>query len=80
MSAFLKASGRPCSVINLDPANEEIHGKYECAIDISELCSLEEVMDHFKLGPNGGLVYCMEFLEKNIDWLKKRCRSLAIVT
>ena len=77
MSAFLKASGRPCSVINLDPANEEIHGKYECAIDISQLCSLEEVMDHFKLGPNGGLVYCMEFLEKNIDWLKDEMSKLS---
>ena len=77
MSAFLKASGRPCSVINLDPANEQVDGKYDCAIDISELCSLEEVMEHFKLGPNGGLVYCMEFLEKNLDWLKEKLAHLS---
>ena len=33
------------------------------------LIKLEEVMEHYKLGPNGGLIYCMEFLEKNISWL-----------
>ncbi|KAL4226215.1 GPN-loop GTPase 2 [Mactra antiquata] len=27
-------------------------------------------MDTLKLGPNGGLIYCMEFLEKNFEWLQ----------
>lgn len=27
-------------------------------------------MDDFGYGPNGGLVYCMEYLFQNIDWLK----------
>ncbi len=26
---------------------------------------LEDVMEELKLGPNGGLVYCMEFLREN---------------
>ncbi len=26
-------------------------------------------MEMLKLGPNGALVYCMEFLETNFDWL-----------
>ena len=26
-------------------------------------------MENYKLGPNGSLVYCMEFLENNLDWL-----------
>lgn len=26
-------------------------------------------MDHLKLGPNGALIYCMEYLEENFDWL-----------
>ena len=31
------------------------------------------------LGPNGGMIYCMQFLEENIDWLVekillKKCR------
>lgn len=27
-------------------------------------------MDELELGPNGGLVYCMEYLLDNMDWLK----------
>lgn len=38
-------------------------------MDISRLIGLREVMDSLKLGPNGGLVYCMEYLEANIEWL-----------
>lgn len=26
-------------------------------------------MQEFKLGPNGSMIYAMEFLETNIDWL-----------
>lgn len=26
-------------------------------------------MVHKHLGPNGALMYCMEYLEKNMDWL-----------
>jgi len=29
-------------------------------------------MDELKLGPNGSMIYCMEFLETNIDWLIKK--------
>lgn len=32
--------------------------------------NLLKVMDNLKLGPNGGLIFCMEYLEKNTDWLK----------
>lgn len=26
-------------------------------------------MTEYNLGPNGGLIFCMEYLEKNLDWL-----------
>lgn len=65
---FLKATGRKVSVVNLDPAND--HLLYKCDIDMSELITLEDVMEKMKLGPNGGLIYCMEFLERNIEWLQ----------
>ncbi|KAH9331150.1 hypothetical protein KI387_003258, partial [Taxus chinensis] len=39
-------------------------------VDIRDLISLEDVMEELNLGPNGGLVYCMEHLEENLDdWL-----------
>lgn len=45
---------------------------YKPTVDVSELVKHEEVMKTYKLGPNGALVYCIEFLEKNIDWLIKK--------
>jgi hypothetical protein len=40
------------------------------------LVQLEDVMDTLKLGPNGALVYCMEFLEKNFEWLLTTLKKL----
>ena len=45
---------------------------YTPDIDISELITLQDTMASLKLGPNGGLIYCMEYLEANLDWLVKR--------
>lgn len=67
MSNLLKKVGRRVIVVNLDPANDTL--SYECDIDIRKLIILEEVMDHHNLGPNGALLYCMQYLEQNIDWL-----------
>lgn len=58
---------RQVVVINLDPANDNM--LYKPTIDITELISLEDVMENLKLGPNGALMYCMEYLEENYDWL-----------
>ncbi|KAK7288476.1 hypothetical protein RIF29_01936 [Crotalaria pallida] len=33
-------------------------------------------MAEHSLGPNGGLVYCMDYLEKNIDWLQAKLEPL----
>jgi len=36
--------------------------------DIRDLISVDEVMDELSYGPNGGLVYAMEYLIENISW------------
>lgn len=74
MSEFLTSIGRKVAVINLDPANESLC--YKCAVDISTLITLNDVMENLKLGPNGGLIYCIEYLEKNIDWLERKLKEL----
>lgn len=28
------------------------------------------------LGPNGGLVYCLDYLEQNMDWLRQQLEPL----
>ncbi|XP_015772111.1 PREDICTED: GPN-loop GTPase 2-like [Acropora digitifera] len=34
-------------------------------------------MENLNLGPNGGLIYCMEYLEKNIDWFEAKLKELS---
>ncbi|KAF2436298.1 ATP binding family protein-like protein [Tothia fuscella] len=63
----LKNNRRSCFYINLDPAAEEF--VYEPDIDIKELISLSDVMEDLDLGPNGGLIYCFEYLAQNMDFL-----------
>lgn len=67
MREFLTALGRKVAIVNLDPGNDIL--PYECEVDISTLVTLIDVMEKLKLGPNGGLIYCMEYLETNCDWL-----------
>lgn len=59
---------RTIHVGNLDPAAESF--EYDAAFDVRELVKLEEVMEDTGYGPNGGLVYCMELLMQNLDWLQ----------
>ncbi|OPJ69823.1 GPN-loop GTPase 2 [Patagioenas fasciata monilis] len=70
MRDFMGRIGRQVTVVNLDPANETI--PYPCAVDIAELVTLPDVMENLRLGPNGGLIYCMEYLEANLDWLQEK--------
>uniref|UniRef100_A0A7I4C3J4 GPN-loop GTPase 2 n=1 Tax=Physcomitrium patens TaxID=3218 RepID=A0A7I4C3J4_PHYPA len=74
MAQFLHLIGRKTAVINLDPANDNL--PYECAVNIEDLVKLEDVMSQYDLGPNGGLVFCMDYLEKNLDWLQEKLRPL----
>ena len=67
---FLNAIARPISVANLDPANDNI--PYSCAFDVRELVNVEDVMEREELGPNGGVLWAMEELEENFDWLEER--------
>lgn len=57
-------------MFNMDPANENV--PYEADVDITELVNTESVAANLSLGPNGSLLYAMEFLEKNLSWLEKK--------
>lgn len=41
--------------------------------DIRELIQVDDVMedDSLRFGPNGGLVFCMEYFANNFDWLEE---------
>lgn len=61
---------RAVHVINMDPAAEEFN--YAVSVDIRELISVDDVSEELLLGPNGALVYCMEYLLKNVSWLENK--------
>ena len=67
MVQHLRNNRRSCFYINLDPAAEDF--VYEPDVDIKDLISLEDVMEELHLGPNGGLIYCFEFLMENLDFI-----------
>ena len=60
---------------NLDPAAENF--KYTCDIDIRDLISLTDVMEEMGLGPNGGLVFALQYLLDNIEWLEGELAEFA---
>ncbi|CAH9074169.1 unnamed protein product [Cuscuta epithymum] len=69
-----EATRRTVHIVNLDPAAENFD--YPVAVDIRELISLDDVMEELGLGPNGGLLYCMEHLEENLDeWLTEELEN-----
>ncbi|OCB87496.1 hypothetical protein A7U60_g5401 [Sanghuangporus baumii] len=67
----LKAARRTGHLVNLDPAADPESFEYEPSIDIRDLVSLEDVMTELGYGPNGGLLYCFEYLLENMDWLEE---------
>ncbi|VDP88839.1 unnamed protein product [Echinostoma caproni] len=69
IQAHCEAVRRTVDVVNLDPAAE--YFEYSPLADIRDLIHVDDVMqdESIHLGPNGGLVFCMEYLNQNLDWL-----------
>uniref|UniRef100_A0A8D0E7P8 GPN-loop GTPase 3 n=2 Tax=Salvator merianae TaxID=96440 RepID=A0A8D0E7P8_SALMN len=71
MVQHCESLNRSVQVVNLDPAAE--HFDYDVMADIRELIEVADVMedDSLRFGPNGGLVFCMEYFVRNFDWLEE---------
>lgn len=67
---FKVALRRMCRVVNLDPAAETF--SYECEFDVRDLISVDDVMEELDYGPNGGLVYAMEYIVENKTCLEDK--------
>ena len=75
MQEHAAASRRTMRVANLDPAAESF--RYSLAFDVRSLISVDDVMDEMGLGPNGGLLYAMEYLVDNMEWLEEHLDEYA---
>nr|XP_061800688.1 GPN-loop GTPase 3-like [Nerophis lumbriciformis] len=71
MIQHFESLNRSVQVVNLDPAAE--HFDYPVMADIRELIQVDDVMEDpsLRFGPNGGLVFCMEYFANNFDWLEE---------
>ena len=69
LSEHYSVMGRTVHVCNFDPAAEDPLPYDGCSIDVRELISLDDAMEGKGLGPNGGLVFCMEYLMTCTPWL-----------
>ena len=63
-------------LVNLDPANEEVG--YPVDVDVRDLITLEDAMEEYKLGPNGAMLYCTEFLQTNFQWLQEKIECFTV--
>lgn len=66
---------RGISVMNMDPAADAV--PYRADVDIRELITVEDAMTEMTFGPNGGLIYCMEYLLNHLEWLEAKLEEFA---
>ncbi|OQR71408.1 GPN-loop GTPase 3-like [Tropilaelaps mercedesae] len=63
---------RIVNLVNLDPACE--YFDYSPVLDVRDLIHVDDVMEdeELRLGPNGGLIFCLEYLIRNPSWLTEQ--------
>lgn len=70
MRHYLTLAGRDVALVNLDPAADPPTTPDDApAVDVRDLITLDAAAAATGLGPNGGLLYCMDYLAANVDWL-----------
>ena len=70
LADVLASQEKRCFVVNLDPGAEWL--PYTPEIDIRTRISLREVMEEYKLGPNGALVVSVDLMVNRIPELEAR--------
>ncbi|CAG9480542.1 XPA binding protein 1, putative [Plasmodium vivax] len=70
---ILRQINRKLVLINLDPFVE--NDVYKADVNISDLVDIKKVFCDLGLGPNGTLIYCMEYLLINFDWLEEKLKE-----
>ncbi|MBS7248519.1 MAG: ATP/GTP-binding protein [Candidatus Jordarchaeales archaeon] len=73
-SEWLGEQNIDVATVNLDPGARYI--PYTPDVDIREYVVLEDVMDAFNLGPNGGLVACVDMTVNFIEEIKREIDDL----
>lgn len=68
LNSHLHAAGKPCYVVNLDPA---VHNMpFDVNIDVRDTINYKEVMKQYDLGPNGGIVTSLNLFATRFDQVR----------
>jgi hypothetical protein len=70
---WLELQGEDVLAVNLDPG--AIIVPYPANVDVRDYITVEEVMERYSLGPNGGLVYACDMMIEIIDKLAREIES-----
>jgi GTPase SAR1 family protein len=73
MHSWFNLHGLDSVIVNLDPGAENL--PYKPDVDIRDWISLREVMEEYRLGPNGAQIACADMLALNTDDVKKSIES-----
>ncbi|ORM39832.1 GPN-loop GTPase 2 [Babesia sp. Xinjiang] len=76
---LMNSLGRAAAIVNLDPQVTSFELPYTPDVDICELVDSSNVADTFELGPNASLLYAMDYLLANLDWLTDKITGLGDV-
>jgi len=74
VARHLADSRRVVTMVNLDPAAQDL--PFEAHVDVRTLVALDDVTapdagtGRVGFGPNGGLVFCLEYLADHLEWLR----------
>jgi len=71
---WFKNQEQEVSIFNLDPGATNL--PYNPDFDIREKVSLWNVMEKYKLGPNGALIVSMDLMVDNVETINKSIRSV----
>ena len=72
-NSWMQTRGLDSITVNLDPGAENL--PYEPDVDVRDWISLDEVMDSYKLGPNGAQIACADMLAMNAKDIKESIES-----
>lgn len=65
LASWFKEEGERVATVNMDPGVASL--PYEPDVDVREYIDLAEIMERFKLGPNGGLLVAMDLIANYIE-------------
>lgn len=77
LANYLDNKGEDFAIMNLDPGTLEDNLPYEPDINVRDYVKAEEVMNRYKLGPNGAMIASMDLVVEHINELREEIKSIS---